>query len=947
MNTGRIYSLEEDGHTGAVRFLSGFTVSLDEGRRTSVVTIVRTGSFNDPRYGQFEITRQMLLQMVENFEANVYGQDIFVDVAHRPSDGAAAKILSLFVEGNRLRARVEWTDYGLDAVRRRGFQYLSAEFHENWQDNEQNRTFGPVLLGAALTVRPVIKRLDPIQLSEASDDHAVLVHPELESTLKREITTMWKNLIDKLRKQLAEQRLSEAVIKRLAEAFASALEGVTEEQRANVLLSEFIESGKALAGDRRMLLGDGLAGFLNRRIEELVSDGQDRADVVRRMAQAGGINESTVNQILLGDTAGGINCPPIERLNGFARALNVSAGRLREIAERDGCTYGNGNRRASSDPLTAADVERILEERERERAETEAERTRRLEENRALFAKVLDEAEGLKALSEETRTQLAGAADLITAEMTEGQVRKLAEHQVNIGGQISAQAKLAGMGFVRSGGSGSVVISLDESNTVKKLQETVDRRLGILDLSDARRYARTGGQLVEENKKLAERVLAMFDADPRNRTQLEREAKQLASGDSVVSDVNVPVVWERTVIREALYQVTALMLMDTGVEQFATSYMIPYSFRDTGAAGVDNTRKYEGQAISRAGVTQTAETAYNRPQKLAFEVSDELRYLTAARHLDWDAVAENQRNATRIISEDSDRLAYNELLQASDEFGAVVVSVAEDLEPQADDTKNLFVLANFPVVRPRAVYDLQGNQVGSTVNPIVVTYDSVARAEWDGTGSQPAGIYYVLDYNLGEIRLVDEAGDTQVPADATAYTITYSYATNVYAFDTDLGGAAADAHWDTFLYRYGLRKSVVEDDRFHEANFGVMRGAVMTQIEQAKQFGANHRRPGTDLSADGSLGRIKDVPNFKAFGPNLHIGDQRLLIGERGVTRFRMTRPWMLGELENQKDANGRFTGKKEAYGDQFIVIHTPTQLKRALTSFVLYSAAGRVARTV
>ena len=49
--------------------------------------------------------------------------------------------------------------------------------------------------------------------------------------------------------------------------------------------------------------------------------------------------------------------------------------------------------------------------------------------------------------------------------------------------------------------------------------------------------------------------------------------------------------------------------------------------------------------------------------------------------------------------------------------------------------------------------------------------------------------------------------------------------------------------------------------------------------------------------------------------------------------------------VENQKDANGRFTGKKEAYGDQFLVMHTPTQLKRAATSMVLYSATLRVAR--
>ena len=65
------------------------------------------------------------------------------------------------------------------------------------------------------------------------------------------------------------------------------------------------------------------------------------------------------------------------------------------------------------------------------------------------------------------------------------------------------------------------------------------------------------------------------------------------------------------------------------------------------------------------------------------------------------------------------------MLHSADEYGATAVT-GENLELQADDAKTIFVLAHFPVVRPRAVYDLQGNQVGSTSNPITVTYNAVA-----------------------------------------------------------------------------------------------------------------------------------------------------------------------------------------------------------------------------
>lgn len=156
------FRLQQTGTAGAVRLLSDQPLNLSESTQTSTVTLTRTGRFHDPRYGEFEITPEMLLAMVSNFEAGVYGQEIFIDVAHRPENGAAARILNLSIEDQRLRAHVAWTPYGLEAVRKKGYRYLSAEFHENWIDNEAREAHGPVLLGAGLTVRPVIKRLDPV-----------------------------------------------------------------------------------------------------------------------------------------------------------------------------------------------------------------------------------------------------------------------------------------------------------------------------------------------------------------------------------------------------------------------------------------------------------------------------------------------------------------------------------------------------------------------------------------------------------------------------------------------------------------------------------------------------------------------------------------------------------------------------------------------------------------
>jgi len=866
----RLIRLEAGEHEGVIRFLSCRVDAraLAEGGRRSMVTITRTGTFTDPRYGRFEITRKMLQSMIRNFNARVYGQDIALDVAHEPEHGAAGYFRKLVLDGNKLRGEVEWTEFGIEAVTKRGFRYLSAEYHENWRDNEQGKAHGPTLLGAALTIRPVIKGLDPVQLSEASAGGTpTLISRQLQDQFIREHTAMKDKFLKLLAQALAKiGGLPEAAITQLSETFGKVLDAVTDEDTAQGLLEAFTASGKQLA--------------------ESLPQGGD-------------------GQTIRLDFSG----------------LEIPAA-------------GSGG------GLTADDVKKLLADQQAADAAERKRLAEARETNVNLYSNLLEEAKALEALPEDARKQLAAAADLITPEMGEDQVRALAEHQIRLGSQMAVQSQLASLGF--PGPSGNVHISVDESNHIKSLQETVDKRLGLADMPDSRRYAATGGQLPEENKALAEKVLAMFDRD--RAPDLQAEHRQLAGGSGNVSDTAVPVVWERTVIREALYRLVGLQFVDSGTEQFATSYSIPYSYRDLTAAGRNDTRRYEGQSVSRAGVIQTAETAYNIPQKLAFEVSDELRYLTQTRSLNWDAVAENQRNASRIIGEDLEQLIFNEVVQAADEYGAVGV-VNEDLAPQTDGTVNVVQLAHFPVVRPRAVFDLQGNQVGATSNPITVNYNGGQISEYDGTGTQPAGTYYVLDYNLGEIHLVDQLGALVTPSAAAAFTVSYSYASNVYAFNTDPGATAIDAYWDQFLYRYGLRKSVIEDERFHQANFGIMSGTVMTQIEQAKQFGANSRRNGTDLAADGNLGRVKDVPNFKTAAPGLWMGDQRVVIGERGQTRLRMTKPWALGDLENQRDTNGRFTGKKEAYGDQFVVLHTPTQLKRAYTSMVLYSAAARIPR--
>lgn len=858
----------ETGAPDRVRFLSQ-SIQLSDGAKTSWITLTRVGQFNDPRYGDFEITHAMLAQMVANFDNRVLGQDVFIDVAHKPDDGAAAKVLRLSVEDGRLRALVEWTPFGVQSVKQRGFTYLSAEYHEAWTDNEKKQQHGCVLLGAGLTNRPVISRLDgidPKQLSQDDDnDHDAPARVAISPQLLKELQEQEMNYLDQLKAKYKAMGLSDDV--------------------ATKLLAEAKKQFDAVASDAVKCLA---------LVDTWAVAGQGVLDQLKTLG-TGNPHQGTPQQVTIT-----LATPAVDVNEAVKLALKAS-----EEAKTLAQTTLATKVKLLSDTIKAGHPE-------------------------------LDD-DGLKALVEKT-------APLVTAESTDDQVKGLAQIQIDHVKQLSAQAKLQSLGYAVHI-QGNPQITVDSSNTIKALQQTIDKRLGYEGMAESRRFEKTGGKLLAANKEFAEKALAQFDAA--NGERLHAEHKMLAGGTGSISDVKVPVVAERTVLREALYNLTSLGFVNVGTAPFANVMTIPYSYRDTSAAGVGALRRYEGQGIRRAGVIQTQEEARPIPQKLAYLISSELRLLMSASPIDFDPMAENIRNIVRIVGEDTEAINFNELVFSADEVGAVAFN--DTLTAQCNGTNSVFVTSAFPVVRPRQAYDLQGNAVGSPTNPLVVTYDGTVRAEYvlpaDGS-ALAAGIYYVMDWNLGEFRLVNQAGVVQVPAAAKVLTVQGFRSTNRAVFNTDaVGGENIRDRYDRLLIEIGNRKVVIENDRYYSANFALMSGALDNALTQAESFRANSSRVATGLAADGSLGFTKGIPTFNPTAPGLVMGDNRIIVGERGNTRFRMVKAFSMNEPQPARNAAGLFTDQQEGYGTQFIVSHTPTQLKNSLTSIIVYSATGRVAR--
>lgn len=79
--------------------------------------------------------------------------------------------------------------------------------------------------------------------------------------------------------------------------------------------------------------GEVLGNALSDAVDAMVTDDLPRADIIQQLADAAGIEPSTVNQIL----SGSIQCPPVDRVTAFAGVLGISVSSLADAAVQDGC----------------------------------------------------------------------------------------------------------------------------------------------------------------------------------------------------------------------------------------------------------------------------------------------------------------------------------------------------------------------------------------------------------------------------------------------------------------------------------------------------------------------------------------------------------------------------------------------------------------------------------
>lgn len=254
------------------------------------VQLFRVGIFHHEEYGKFSIDTKMLQEMQKNFASNVRGVDIAIDYKHASEDVAAGWIKEVYLssDGTELWAKVDWTPNGKKILTEKEFRYLSPEFVYEYQDNESLKKFGPVLLGAGLTNRPVIKKMEPVvELSEVAQREKLVVKSsnqggmmELEKMSPEQLIAMIKDLQAKLDAMPAmEQELGEYKTKAADMEKAKA---AAEKQSA---FAKLLSEGKACKAQEEAFISGDMAKFVELASPMKLNEGTGSAQEPQKVSE--------------------------------------------------------------------------------------------------------------------------------------------------------------------------------------------------------------------------------------------------------------------------------------------------------------------------------------------------------------------------------------------------------------------------------------------------------------------------------------------------------------------------------------------------------------------------------------------------------------------------------------------------------------------------------------
>lgn len=212
--------------------LDKVTIDLSEGQKnTSWIHALPLGTYKHPVYGELKFTHENLRQYAESVTKRTRGIDPSINYDHNNESDAAGWVKAAESRADGLWLLVEWTEKAAQKIREKAYRYFSAEFLEEWT-NHIGEKLRNVIAGGALTNRPFMKNLLPVNLSESTIE-ATLAFAEIIAKGQEDLKNLQES---KDEEQETRQKEQDVELKKLAELLS--LPGDSTEETVLAKLAE-------------------------------------------------------------------------------------------------------------------------------------------------------------------------------------------------------------------------------------------------------------------------------------------------------------------------------------------------------------------------------------------------------------------------------------------------------------------------------------------------------------------------------------------------------------------------------------------------------------------------------------------------------------------------------------------------------------------------------------
>jgi phage I-like protein len=203
-----------------------FDAGAADGSMATWVQAMPLGDYTHPVWGNVTIDSAKAQEFADNVNNKVRGQDLDIDYDHKEYGGEAAGwVQKAEVRTDGLWLLVDWTKKAYDLIKNKAYRYFSPEFMDEWTHPKDNTTHQNVLFGGAITNRPFLKDILPINMSELFTKEGATPPPPAKQDPPKGGARMDPKLLRALL-QLEEGATDEQVAVKLAEVVAKSA-GIT------------------------------------------------------------------------------------------------------------------------------------------------------------------------------------------------------------------------------------------------------------------------------------------------------------------------------------------------------------------------------------------------------------------------------------------------------------------------------------------------------------------------------------------------------------------------------------------------------------------------------------------------------------------------------------------------------------------------------------------------